>query len=64
MSKSIEDFDAKVEKLKEDKKAKWKHDLAKNSGKSEEHLEKVRTTNKEKTDNKVWYVLTNDNIIY
>lgn len=53
VSKSIEDFDSKVEKLKEDKQTKWKSDMAKNSGRSEEHLDKVRTSNKEKTDEKI-----------
>lgn len=53
VSKSIEDFDAKVERLKEERKLKWKLDMAKNSGRSEQHLEKVRTTNKEKTEQKV-----------
>lgn len=32
---------------------KWKDDMAKNSGRSELHLGKVRSTNKEKTENKV-----------
>jgi hypothetical protein len=53
VSKSIEDFDMKVEKLREDKKTKWKEDLLKNSGRSQEHLYKVKQTNKEKTDDKV-----------
>jgi len=53
VSKSIEDFDKKVLKLREDKKAKWKQDLLKNSGRSLEHLNKVKQTNKEKTDEKI-----------
>lgn len=53
VTKSIEDFDAKVDKLREDKRAKWQHDKKLNSGKSQRHLESVRATNRAKTEEKI-----------
>jgi hypothetical protein len=53
VSRSIEEFDAKVVRLKEERAAKWKSDLLKNSGRSAEHLDRVKQTNKAKTDEKV-----------
>ena len=53
VSQSIEEFDEKIEKLRKEKRDKWKKEFEKNSGKSEAHLQQVKATNREITEAKV-----------
>lgn len=53
VTSSIESFEARIQRLREEKEAKWKQDLLSNSGRSAEHLSRVKQTNKEQADEKV-----------